>query len=529
MFSRWRFPLLVAALLIAFELATIGVVALGAPDGYRWLGSTISNQSDVAYYLSSLAQGKNSLLVYNLYSDSPISRFDLFWSLGGLFVRAGLSPLLTFEILRWLCTIVLSFALVATARAVTQNEKQAGLAAMFMISGMSTGWTYIIWKTLTHSWNPTGQVPADLMSEAAIAPLLICGAHMILSFALQLLAIRWIWESLRELKTKRLLAACAALCALSLFHSYFIPLFGLMTIFALVWPLHGTTLDLSARLKRFVLLNASMLPGFLYILWSFWRYADFRTQQFDRNILPLGPLGFWILLFLPIGIAGAWMLWRKIPRDYYWSKRPNWVMAWIVSAIICMILPFPWKRKFTQGLIPAAVILTLPFWLMAAQAVRDQLYKPMRWMAALALLFPFYFLFRTQLITIYDPRYFSYFYAPIAQFHAWEKIAAMPAREKIIATSLNAGVWTPAYTARIIWIGHNHGTPDYANRLEQYNFWKSADDPMIFRSFLEDRGITTVLAVSAADTRRCGAALTLPWHSVFEENGVSVWTKLPSL
>jgi len=523
--SRWRFPLLVAALLIAFELATIGVMAFGAPAGYRWLGATVSNTSDVAVYLNYLAQGKNGLLLANLYNDGPqFLRFDLFWSLGGLLVRAGMAPILAHEVLRWLCTLALAFALVATARAVTQNEKQARLATLFMVSGMSTGWIFVIYTGLTHAWTPFTKSPADLVTEFSVAPVLLGGAHMILSFALQMLAVRWIWEGLRD-KRRGPWAACAVLLALSFFHPYFIPLFGLISLAALLVPLREKAFKTRERVIRFFIINAAMLPGLAYYVWLLLRDADFRTHHLSVNILPLDPPGFWLLALLPIIIAAIYMWRRKIPKDLSWSVRPDWVIAWIIAAVICMALPFPWKRKYTQALLPALVIMTLPFWFLATEYVRKYFYKPIRWLIVLVLLFPFLLLFRTQTLTSYIPRYFYYFFAPESQSRAWQVIKDLPDTGSVLATSAAANIWTPAYTLRAVWIGHNHETPEYAERIKQFNVWEATDDPALFAKFLQERNITTVLAVTATDTQRCATALQPPWHGVFDENGVSVWTQ----
>ncbi|MHB8830942.1 MAG: hypothetical protein ACYC44_02420 [Patescibacteria group bacterium] len=106
--KKWWFGLLLAACLIIFEILTISVPILATPPGFRWLGAGIFNTGDMAVYLNYLAQAKHSFLVTNLFNNLPqIPRFDLFWSLGGLFVRAGLPPLLTHEILRWICTVTL--------------------------------------------------------------------------------------------------------------------------------------------------------------------------------------------------------------------------------------------------------------------------------------------------------------------------------------------------------------------------------------------------------------------------------------
>jgi len=528
-FKKWRFPLIVAAWLVAFELAAIGASMFGAPTGYRWLGNTIFNSSDQAVYLNYLSQGAHGILLVNLFDNHPqIARFDLFWSLGGLLVRAGIPVILAHEILRWICTIVLAFALVATARAVTQNEKQARLATLFMVSGMSTGWIYVIYKGMSHTWTPMSGVTADLATEFATAPVLLGGAHMILSFALQLLALRWIWEILRDTGRKPW-AACAVLLILSFFHPYFIPVFGLVSIMAMLIPHHKSAIKLSKRLLYFFTINAAMLPGFVYYVWMMLSDHDFRVHHLSVNYLPLDPVRFWLVTLTPILIAGIYLSWRGISKEHAWIKRPDWILAWLAAALLCMVLPFPWKRKFTQALLPALVILTLPFWLLLADKARTLLIRPVRWLVVVLLLFPLISLFRTQTMTPYSSEYFTYFFAPQSQLNAWLSMASSMQDGTVIATSLTANIWTPAYANKTVWIGHNHETPDNNQRLAQFKAWQAEEEPNKFAEFLDERNITTVLAVNATDTRRCSLALKTPWQKTFEENGISVWTKPPKL
>lgn len=525
-FRRWRLPLLIAGLLMAFQIAILGIAISGTPPGYRWLGSTVFNTSDAAVYLNYLAQGRNSLVHFNLFSDNAqIPRFDLFWSIGGLLVRAGLPPIAAHEALRFMCTLALAFSLAATARSVTSDESKACLAAFLMMGGLSIGWLLAVLQGMTQNRNIMIDAPADLMSEIAIAPVSIGGAHMILSLALQLLAMRWIWEAMEEEKTKRLIAVCAVLFSLAWFHPYFIPLFGLVSIFALLKDRIANGFFRRTTVKTFALLNSSMVPGATYIVWTMLRDDGFRTQQFDRNVLALDPLYLWILPVLPLIFAMVWLIKKGITPGHTWTKRPDWVIAWIIAASICIFLPFPWKRKYTQGLLPAFVMITLPFWLLSADWIGKNLYRPIRWLVGLTLLFPFVMLLRTQAIAPFSPRYLSNFYAPSAQFRAWEAISRLPENSRIIATSLPDNVWTPAYTAHSVWLGHAHETPDFSNRRRQFDSWLHSTSTDAFNRFLDVNGIDTVLSVTATDTRRCVASLELPWHNIFSENDVSVWTK----
>jgi len=527
MLREWRFAFVLGCLMIAFEIAITALIINGTPDGYRWLGATIFNTGDVPVYLNYLAQAKDSFLLYNLYNNLPqIPRFDLFWSLGGILVRLGLTPLWAHEILRWICTMVLALAVYATARAMTRNGRQARIASLLMVSGLSTGWLYDLWMGLNKQWTPTSLATADLASEFAIAPVLLGGAHMIISIALQLLAARWIWEVISQDRKTRLWPVSLILFALSLFHPYFIPLFGLIALLAFGLSLKTDPWTKSAW--SFLCISVSMLPGAAYYLWLVLNDSAFRVHHLQDNRLPLDPWYFWLIMLLPFVLAVIFFIERKIPEAYYPEKRPTWIWVWLASAVICMLLPFPWMRKYTQALLPALVMLTLPFWLMLADRLwTKRVIWPLKICLLLLLAFPFLHLLQSQAFMVVDPYWQRNFYRPESLFHAWDYIRRNPLPDSLtITTDLWSSHWTPTYTLRRTWIGHLHETPDFAGRIGPYREWSQTQDQAIFRSYLTSTPVTHVIATTAADAERVARLMDRQsWMPVLEEAGAAVWQR----
>ena len=539
---EWRFALVLGGLMVAFELTVMALIVSGTPEGQRWLGATIFNTGDVPVYLDYLAQAKDSFLLYNLYNNLPqIPRFDLFWSLGGLLVRLGLAPLWAHEILRWICTLALAIAVYATARAVTRNGRQARIASLLMVSGLSTGWLYDLWMGLNKQWTPNSLATADLASEFAIAPVLLGGAHMILSIALQLLVARWIWEVISQDRKTRLWPVSLILFALSFFHPYFIPLFGLIAILALGFSLK--TGPWTKSVWSFLCINAAMLPGAGYYLWLVLNDSAFRVHHLQANRLPLDPWYFWVIMLLPFIPAICWMITKnqkpiskQDPKSNFDSSELTedqiqnsvWVWAWLASAAVCMLLPFPWMRKYTQALLPALVMLTLPFWLMLADKLwTKQVIWPLNICLSLLVAFPFLHLLQTQSFMVVDPYWQKNFYRPDALFQAWDYIRhSAPPDSLTIAMDLWSSHWTPTYTLRRTWIGHLHETPDFMNRIGPYRQWIQTQDQDIFRSYLATTPVTHIIATTPADADRVARLIDRQdWRPVFEEAGVAVWQR----
>lgn len=519
--KKWWFGLLLAACLIVFEILTAAIPILGIPTGYRWLGTGIFNTGDMAVYLNYLAQAKHSFLITNLFNNLPqISRFDLFWSTGGLLVRAGLPPLWTHEILRWVCTVILGLAIYATAKAVTQTERQTRVTSFLVVSGLSMGWLYDFWMGITDKWTHHSPATADLASEFAVAPTLLGGAHMILSLALQILIVRWIWEAIFSFNKKSLLYACLAILALSAFHPYFIPLFGIIALIAFFssLKLHKWKIPL---LYTF-LINLSLLPSALYYFWIMINDQGFRVHQTQINSLPLDTWYFWIIMLLPFIFAFSWMVYRR-----QWNSA-KWVIIWIMAAIICMLLPFPWTRKYTQGLLPALVLLTLPFWLMLADKISSKkIILPLKACLIILIAFPYIHLFQTQIFMVTDSYWSKNFYRSTDVFNAWVYIQRAPKSDDLLlATDLWSNCWTPAYTIQKVWVGHEHETVDFKSRITPYFAWIKTNDATKFRDYLDTTPVTKVMAADVNQVERLKTLMDKnAWEEVYKSAGAAVWQR----
>lgn len=517
-FQTWWFGIFLGVCLIGFEVITLLLPILSTPNDFRWLGAGIFNTGDMAVYLNYLAQGKDSILISNLYNNliqSP--RFDLFWSTGGLLVRWGLTPLWAHEILRWISTLVLGLAVYATAKAVTKTESHARVASFLIISGLSTGWLYDVWMGLTAGWTHRSPATADLASEFAIAPTVLGGAHMILSLALQLLIVRWIWESILGNK-KSFFYGCLATFVLSAFHPYYIPLIGLITVITFV--LNRQSVPWQASLSKTLLINLSMLPATLYYFWIFLNDAGFRTHQTNANILPLDAWYFWLVMLLPFFIALVWMI---VKSNFNSNK---WVVLWITTAVLCMLLPFPWTRKFTQGLLPALIILTLPFWLTLADKLQSKnIIVPLKACLVIALFFPYIHLFQTQGFMATDPYWSKNFYKSESLFEAWKFAKNTSSPDDLILTSDQwSNYWTPVYTSRKVWIGHEHETPDFKNRINAYQEWTNTNDQNIFQNYLKHTPVALIIAADPTETDRFQRLINHDrWFLAFKNAQTSVW------
>ncbi|MFA6100189.1 MAG: hypothetical protein WC750_04965 [Patescibacteria group bacterium] len=543
---KWWFGFVLSSLLISYQLASLITFISSTPKGFRWLGHLAFNMTDYPVYLNYLLQGKTHFLISNLYNNfSQIPRFDIFWSLGGLLVRAGLSPVMTHEILRWFCTVALALAVYATAKSLVTSERWARLASLFMLSGLSLGWIYSAWRDLGGpEFKSAGPTPPDLVTEFGVAPVLIGGAHMILSLALELLSVRWIYELICLKKKNRLVPLILVSLFFTWLHPYFIPLLGCQALICLVVAYRKK--DKTKSLPYFLVVGASFIPAAGYYVYLALMDSAFKDHFLISNQLRLGSGWTWLLALLPLLWAAGRLLMRKVPSELFQTKFPAWALFWIISALICLALPFPWQRKYTQGLLMAGVILTLPYWLMVSESILS------KWRTGIKRLFylspphliikaagsafgviffifficaPYLYLFQIQLTTL-RPDFIYSFYESNSLFSAWNFLESNQNNHMVITDNLWINLWTPAKTGLHVWIGHAHETPDYWARFEQYSEWLKTDQVDGFNRFLNENQINVIIATTLANQSRFERLIDhQSWQKTFEQSQITVWSK----
>lgn len=530
--QKWWFGFILAGALLGFEIACLILFVKLTPQGSQWLGDLGFNASDYAVYLNYLLQAKSHFLISNLYDNfAQVPRFDAFWSTAGLLIRAGLTPIVTHEILRWGMTVILALAIYATAKTLVSGERRARLTSFLMVSGLSLGWIYAAWRDLGGPEFPSsGPTPPDMVTEFGVAPVVLGGAHMILSFGLELLLMRWIYELICLGKSRLLLPLIIVTLFFTWLHPYFIPLLGCQMLICTVVTFNrhrqGKTM------LYFLAGCASLIPAAGYYVWLAILDPAFRNHHLAANQLPLGSIWVWLLILIPLIWAGGRMFFHKVPLEFYWSRNPTWVWFWIASAVFCLLLPFPWQRKYTQGLLIAGVILTLPYWLMVSGSILS------KWRSSFKhLLYFFFFIFfiSASYLYLFQIQWtalrtdFSYhFYQNDSLFVAWNSLKSNPS-SLIISDDPWINLWTPAETGQHVWIGHAHETPNYFERSEQFTEWLKTDKADDFNRFLNENQINAVMATTQANQIKFGKLIDpKEWQKTFEQSQITVWSKSTS-
>lgn len=520
---RLRFPLLLGFTAAAIVELLMATMWFSAPPGTRWLGDTLQDPSDIAVYLSYLHQGaEGSVLLENRYAVEPHARrFDLLWSTGGLIARTSIPPILVHEILRVIFILVLAFAVTAAARKLTRNERDARLGALLAFGGVGSGWAYTVLISSTVGWTLTTPGAADVVTSFGIASVLIGGAHTIISVALLVTGFHLSWQAWEIPRRRTALLAALTIATLTAFHPYFIPtvlIFNILCIFRFRARISSTTLWNG--------LLVSILAGlpalFVYLPLAFDRV--FRDHHLVQNILLLPPILSIPLTLAPFILALTWRWMHRIRLD----AREEWLIAWLIAAVACIALPLPWKLKYLEGMGIACVFLTLPAW----SALRDWTLKQQpRWLSRVtavmlllaASLTPLH-LFASQISWIsLSPDKTQWFYVSEDTFEAWEWLRThTDANSIILSDDRWINIWTPAYTNRTVWVGHDHETPDFWTKRSLAQELITTKDGLRVSQILDATPIDYLLLTTSTTQATFPLWLNSAWNTSYQNEKVTI-------
>lgn len=505
----WKFPTLLGCAAISVEILVAFFFWHAAPPGWTWLGSGITNPHDTAVYLSYLQQGQaGQILLENSYAIEPQTpRFFAFWSILGLFARTGIPIIVLHEFARWLCTLILAFAVFRAACQFTNTDQDAKLTSLLAFLGVGTGWIY------------AAQFPPDIGFEFAIFPALLSGgAHIILSLALMLTGLSEASIAIRQRAQRSVWISAACFSLLMAIHPYFIPLIGIYlgaNFLLTIKPFHLK--QTAALALPFIL---AIIPALILFLPTF-HDPLFYSVNVTANRLPLQPATLWLATLFPFIIALLWRFQKKISL----TTKEQWIIVWIISAVICIFLPFPWTKRFTQGLGIALVFLTLPAWIAIRNRITASAWKYLGSIGLITIvgLSPIA-LVAADLRLPADASLRNEFYASSDQLAAWNWLNLHAQDCSILIDDPWTAIWTPAMTRCRVFLGHPIATPDTERKLAIWKrIFEGRADNSVFQT-LHQSHVNFLLVTSPEMQSHMHA--TLPektWISVFRAGTVEIF------
>lgn len=503
---------------VTLQLLTSTVFLFSSPPGELWLGANNQNTSDTSVYLSLLRQVSDgsftSAQLYN--AEAGTQRVFPFWVFLGLFSRLGLSPLILYELGRIIGGMCLAYTLWFAASRVFTQSRDAKLAVVLAASGVGTGWIYAAWEALTQS--TPAQVILSLHSEFSVAPSLLGSGHLAISMSLLIIGLILLWERISTYSLKQSWPYLICFGVLFTIHPYLILLYSIYGALAGIYHIGWR----SIISPRFILIHAlSALPAFALYIPLFFDSA-FRTQHTVSNDLPLPSITILLISFFPFLIAAVWRYSQKIRIQ----KQEVWLLVWMLSAILALLFPVPWKRKLIEGLGVCFVFLSMPVWI----SIRDYFLRARIPILTTSILFllgifssaDFIALFRSSIVWSQTQSTQKYFSAPRERFSAWEYLRTHTSLQAVIASNdIQAMLWTPAYAGRHIWLGHTHETTDYVSKHREWELFWNTTSTQQAQDIIQRAGVTHILTTQSAASEHIEKLLG--WSKIFEQKNTAIF------
>jgi hypothetical protein len=356
-----------------------------------------------------------------------------------------------------LATVATLIAAIGWACRETLGPERARRGFVLALAGLGGGWAYAATRGATGA-DPVASIgPPDIETMFSAFPALFEAPHYALSLALQIFGAVGAWRWIQYGKRTDGAVGLGAFAALLSFHPYFAPWYAIFVGIALA--VRG-----ERPLKRDALLALPAIP-LVAIYIPLFLDPIFRTHHAqDNRLLFASPLA-WMLALAPFATAIAWRIRNRISP----TAEEHWALAWIAASAICLLIPVPWKRQFTQGLGPALTIAIFPALDVIWSWACAQKKTPSGALMA-ATLIPALFLnplsaIASQLAAFASPELRVFFFVPDSTVAGWRALERGTKPGAVAITDdAWANLWTPAMALRRVWTGHDHETPRFREK-----------------------------------------------------------------
>ncbi len=486
--KEWFFVWVMAGLLILLTAAPFLFGYLQRPTDAVFTGLHHLAPGDTNVFLSMIEQvqqGENAFL--NLYTSEPQARIfinPLWLSVGWIGKLFHFSNLLTLHVARSLAIIAMVYVLYLFVSYFIKQIRWRRwvLLALLFASGLG-----VFFNPFLFDANNIYEHPTDIwIAESVTFLSALHSPHLIASLTLMVLTF---YLMLRAFDTQQLKYSVGAGIA-SFFLAWFHPFNG-PTVFAVLLVYMLTMFIWHRRIywrwvKHYVILGLCTLPAVIYL---------FTLQQTDwvirnwsaQNILPSPSIWMYIIgfgLLLPLALIGVW---RTVQLQY---SRRLFLAVWMVVSWVLIYMPVSFQRRMSEGMQIPLIILAVCGIIFLFKRI-SHTYLRIGFAMTLLLFLPLSNLqVLGQEFYLFSSKPTLPYYLEQDEVDAMHWLRDQAGYRDIIFSSYYIGNYIPAYSGRVVWIGHGPQTIDLPWKYETSKwFWQDNADDQAKEDLLRGDGI----------------------------------------
>ncbi|MCH7492342.1 hypothetical protein IID19_01980 [Patescibacteria group bacterium] len=470
--KEWLLVFLVALLVIMLTAAPFLYGYFTRPADSVFTGLHHLAPGDTNVFLSMIEQVKQGNNVFlNLYTSEPQSRIltnPLWLSVGWLAKIFNMPNLLALQVARSIWIVIFIFVLYLFLAYLFRdvNKRKWVLFLVLFSSGLG-----VFFNPFLFDVNNIYEHPTDIWVTESITFLtLLHSPHVIASLTLIILIFLLMLLAFDTDKLRFSIGAGMAAFFLLWFHPFNGPtIYVTLGVYLLVIFIRQRKVSWR-YIRHYLILSIIPLPivVYLYLLSQLdWVIRNWAAQ----NILSSPSVWMYLIGYGFIFVLASLGLWVSIKR---FDSKKTFIVIWAMVTSILIYMPVSFQRRMSEGWhIPLSILAFLGILFLFDRLGNNKTKKLVLVMALLI------FLPLTNIQIIGQDFYLFQSKKSLPYYLHEEEVAAMhwlrdnSGIEEVVFSSFYIGNYIPAYSGRIVWIGHGPQTIDLSAKLALSSwFWE---------------------------------------------------------
>lgn len=491
--QEWRFVWLLTLVIVLVTAAPYCYGYFTRPPGTVYSGLHYLTPGDTNVFLSMIEQVKQGHTIFlNLYTSEPQHRIytnPLWLSVGLIAKFFRTSDLLALHLARSLWIIIFTSVIyLLIAYLFTERRKRRWLLLIVVFaSGVGVFFNPFLFNPSNIIEHPTDTWVAESVTFLS----LYHSPHLIASLTLIVLIFLLMLLAFEHDQVSYSIGAGLAGLVLLWFHPFNGPTIFLVLGTYLFIRFAAERKIIWSQVGHLAILGVMAAPAAMYLLEMSridWVIRNWSAQ----NILPSPNVWMYLIgygFLVPLVLFGLWITIKQAIHQRFV------LVSWFIASAALIYAPVAFQRRMSEGMhIPLALLAGVAIFAIFDRLPRQRMYSRYAFGMLLIIFLP---LTNVQIIGqdffVYNGKKTLPYYLDnqeVAAMH-WLQLNAAP--ESITFSSYYTGNFIPAYSGRIVWIGHGPQTIDLLEKFDRSEwFWRSDDEVTAKGVFLETNHITYV-------------------------------------